>query len=351
MSTWPSDALRRALLRWYDAHGRALPWRETRDPYAVWVSEIMCQQTRVDTVIPYYLKFMKRFPTLDALAVAHEDEVLGAWSGLGYYRRARLLHAGVKEVVARYGGKVPRDRDARLKLPGVGRYTAGALGSIAFHAPEPIVDGNVARVLSRLRTIDTPLDSTATQKRLWADAEALVRGTKRPGDLNQAIMELGALVCTPRSPSCDACPARRWCTGRERAHELPIPKKRNAPKPVDAIAVIACVGDACSGDVFLKRSTRNLFGGMWNVPMDECTRRGKVNAARVLREHGLSGRLDAKARGDLEHVLSHKRLRVRVWRARACRPLGDARLQRVDPHALDPRLGVSKLTRKILELA
>lgn len=347
MSTWPSSALRRALLRWYDTHGRALPWRDTRDPYAVWVSEIMCQQTRVDTVIPYYLRFMKRFPTLQVLAAADEDAVLGAWSGLGYYRRARLLHAGVKEVVATYGGKVPSAREARLKLPGVGRYTAGALGSIAFGAAEPIVDGNVARVLSRLRTIDTPLDASATQRRLWEDAEALVSGTKRPGDLNQSIMELGALVCTPRSPSCDACPVRRWCTGRARAHELPVPKKRSAPKPVDAIAVVACIGE----EVFLKRSERKLFGGLWNVPMDECTRRGKVNAARVLREHGLSGRLDSKARGDLEHVLSHKRLRVRVWRARACRPLKGAQLERVDPNALDPGLGVSKLTRKILELA
>ena len=345
--TWPTPALRRALLAWYDAYGRALPWRETRDPYAVWVSEIMCQQTRVDTVIPYYAAFMKRFPTLRALAQADEDAVMSAWSGLGYYRRARLLHQGVREVVAHYGGRVPEDRESRLKLPGVGRYTAGALGSIAFDQPEPIVDGNVARVLCRLRSIDTPLDATVTQKRLWVDAEALVRGTKRPGDLNQSIMELGALVCTPRSPSCDACPVRRWCTGRARAEALPVPKKRSRPKPVDALAVVAYSGN----HVFLRRSDRALFGGLWNVPMDECAQRGRVNAERVLREHGLRGTLDSRARGDVEHVLSHKRLRVRVWRARGCRALGpQAELQQVDPGARDPRLGISKLTRKILEL-
>lgn len=345
--SWPTAAFRRSLLRWYDGHGRALPWRQTRDPYAVWVSEIMCQQTRVDTVIPYYEKFMKRFPTLKALAEADEDEVLGAWSGLGYYRRARLLHRGVREVVESYGGRVPRDRQARLKLPGVGRYTAGALGSIAFDAPEPIVDGNVARVLSRIRSIDTPLDESATQKRLWADAESLVRGSKRPGDLNQSVMELGALVCTPKSAKCGDCPVKRWCTGKERAHELPVPKRRTKPKPVDALAVVARVGD----EVFLRRSDRALFGGLWNVPMDECVRRGRVNAARVLRENGLAGRIDDEARGELEHVLSHKHLHVRVWRARACRPVGDAKLVKVDPRTIDPDLGVSKLTRKILDLA
>lgn len=339
-------ALRRALLRWYDTHGRELPWRKTRDPYAVWVSEIMCQQTRVDTVIPYYLKFMKRFPTLQALAKADEDEVMGAWSGLGYYRRARLLHKGVREVVATYGGKVPADRESRLKLPGVGRYTAGALGSIAFHEDEPIVDGNVARVLSRLHTIDTPLDSSATQKRLWEEAELFMQGAKRPGDLNQSIMELGALVCTPRSPKCGGCPVRRMCTGRLRAHELPVPKKRTAPKPVDVLAVVACVGD----DVFLQRSDKKLFGGLWNVPMDETKRRGKVSALRVLNEHGLRGTLDSKARGDVEHVLSHRVLKVRVWRAQKCRAPKSSELKRVDRQALSPSLGVSKLTRKILEL-
>ena len=154
-AAWATD-VRAALLAWYDLSARDLPWRRTRDPYAVWVSEVMLQQTRVDTVIPYYERFMARFPTPERLAAAPEDDVLGMWSGLGYYRRARMLHRGAREVVARYGGEVPREPEDRRALPGVGRYTAGAIGSIAFDRPEPLVDGNVARVLARLRAIDTP---------------------------------------------------------------------------------------------------------------------------------------------------------------------------------------------------
>ena len=168
------ERLQSKLLRWYDREARELPWRGTRDPYAVWVSEIMLQQTRVDTVIPYYERFLGRFPTARALAEADEDAVLSHWSGLGYYRRARLLHAGVREVVERYGGEVPEDPDARRALPGIGRYTAGAIGSIAFGRPEAIVDGNVTRVLARLRAIDLPVGTTPMTKRLWLEAEALV---------------------------------------------------------------------------------------------------------------------------------------------------------------------------------
>ena len=180
-------SIRRKLLAWYDRAARDLPWRETRDPYAIWVSEIMLQQTRVETVIPYYERFLERFPTALALAEADEDAVLSQWSGLGYYRRARLLHAGVREVVAEYGGRVPEDADARLALPGVGRYTAGAIGSIAFGREEPVVDGNVTRVLARLFRIGTPVGAAVTSKRLWDEDCCLVRGP-RPGDLNQALM-------------------------------------------------------------------------------------------------------------------------------------------------------------------
>src|SRR5262245_37199774 len=168
--------VRKSLVRWYQKSARNLPWRNSRDPYAVWVSEVMLQQTRVETVIPYYTRFLTRFPTPLALAHATVDEVLAYWSGLGYYRRARLLHAGVQEVVATYGGKVPEDPEARRSLPGIGRYTAGAIGSIAFDRAEPIVDGNVARVLSRLFLIETPLGSTEAEHTLWARAGELVQG-------------------------------------------------------------------------------------------------------------------------------------------------------------------------------
>ena len=304
--------MRAALLRWYDAHKRALPWRETRDPYAIWVSEIMLQQTRVETVIPYWTRFLERFPTTHDLAAADEDDVLSMWSGLGYYRRARLLHAGVKEVVARYDGAVPEDAEARRGLPGVGRYTAGAIGSIAFDRAEPIVDGNVARVLTRVHGIDTPLGRRDTERRLWAESERLVAGP-RPGDLNQALMELGARVCTPKSPRCDACPVAA-CFARDegKQRELPVPRPKKAPKAVRLSAVVA-------------------------------TRGGRV----ALREAGVKARLARDPAAEVEHVLTHRRLGVRVWRATAAAPSSDgARLFSEDELS---EVGVSTLTRKILD--
>nr|MDQ3035848.1 A/G-specific adenine glycosylase [Myxococcota bacterium] len=219
----PLNDERAALLRWYDASARDLPWRRTRDPYAIWVSEIMLQQTRVPTALRYYDRFLARFPDAHALAAASEDDVLSMWSGLGYYRRARLLHRGVREVVARYDGRVPEDAEARRALPGIGRYTAGAIGSIAFDREEALVDGNVARVLARLRGIDTPLGRADTESRLWSEAESLVRGP-RPGALNQSLMELGATICTPSSPRCEHCPVAASCVARatDRTGELPI---------------------------------------------------------------------------------------------------------------------------------
>ena len=223
------SAIRGKLLCWYDEAGRDLPWRHTRDPYAVWVSEVMLQQTRVETVIPYYERFLESFPTARALAEADEDTVLSHWSGLGYYRRARLLHQGVREVVAEYGGEVPEDADARRALPGVGRYTAGAIGSIAFDKEEPVVDGNVTRVLARLLRIKKPIGSSATTNQLWEEAARLVPG-ERPGDLNQALMELGATLCTPTKPRCLICPLTDACTAAKHGtqYERPImpPRKR-----------------------------------------------------------------------------------------------------------------------------
>lgn len=333
--------MRAALLRWYDAHKRALPWRETRDPYAIWVSEIMLQQTRVETVIPYWTRFLERFPTTHDLAAADEDDVLSMWSGLGYYRRARLLHAGVKEVVARYGGAVPEDAEARRGLPGVGRYTAGAIGSIAFDRAEPIVDGNVARVLTRVHGIDTPLGRGDTERRLWAESERLVAGP-RPGDLNQALMELGARVCTPKSPRCDACPVAA-CVARDegRQRELPVPRPKKAPKAVRLSAVVATRG----GRVALTKRDGALFGGLWGVPTAEGDGRDAARAA--LREAGVKARLARDPAAEVEHVLTHRRLGVRVWRATAAAPSSDgARLFSEDELS---EVGVSTLTRKILD--
>ncbi|MFW5924866.1 MAG: A/G-specific adenine glycosylase [Myxococcota bacterium] len=345
--------MRAALLRWYDRHRRDLPWRRTRDPYAIWVSEVMLQQTRVDTVIPYYERFLSRFPTPRALAEADEDRVLAAWSGLGYYRRARLLHAGVREVVERYGGRVPEDPEARRGLPGVGRYTAGAIGSIAFERPEPIVDGNVGRVLARIHGIDTPLGRAVTERQLWQRAAELVRGP-RPGDLNQALMELGATVCTPVDPACDACPARRACQARRtgRVAELPVRKAKRDPTPVSLTAVVATVGRKRDGGpcIWLLRGEGPLFGGLWTVPTVEDDDREPGSARRALRAAGIAARLSPDPVARLEHVLSHRRLTVSVYRATAARARSTRTRRLLAPDAL-AELGTSSLTQKILRSA
>lgn len=200
-------AIRRALLRWYDQHRRDLPWRRTRDPYPIWLSEIMLQQTRVAAVLGHYRMFRQRFPDVQALAAASEDAVLAAWSGLGYYRRARMLHRCARQIVEQYGGCFPRNSEALLALPGIGRYTAAAIASIAFAEAVAVVDGNVERVLQRF----TGINLTAPQN--WQHAQALL-APSRPGDFNQAMMELGATVCVPRDPRCPVCPIQKWCVAR-----------------------------------------------------------------------------------------------------------------------------------------
>ncbi|MFW2389307.1 MAG: A/G-specific adenine glycosylase, partial [Polyangiales bacterium] len=329
------SSIRRKLLAWYDEVARDLPWRETRDPYAIWVSEVMLQQTRVETVIPYYERFLKRFPTTSALAKADEDAVLSQWSGLGYYRRARLLHAGVREVVAQYGGQVPEEAEARQALPGVGRYTAGAIGSIAFDKEEPVVDGNVTRVLARLFRIDTPVGASVTSKRLWDEAARLVPG-ERPGAFNQALMELGATVCTPKQARCDACPVAAECEARanEEVDVLPIPRARKAPSPVKLAAVVATRGRGAGRRVWLLKGDRALFGGLWGVPMVEGSARD------VLRDAGLSAQIESGPISEVEHVLSHRRLQVEVFRATAARGEETETKRRFSAEEIE-RVGVS----------
>ena len=341
-------AIRQKLLRWYDTAARDLPWRHTRDPYAIWVSEVMLQQTRVETVIPYYQRFLESFPTPRALADADEDTVLSHWSGLGYYRRARLLHAGVREVVAQYGGRIPEDADSRRSLPGVGRYTAGAIGSIAFDKAEPIVDGNVTRVLARLFRIDTPVGASATTRRLWEEAARLVPG-ERPGDLNQALMELGATICTPKRPGCESCPVAGECRAyaSDEVDTLPVPRARKAPKEVKLAAVVATRGRASEPEVWLVRSEQSLFGGLWGLPMLGREAFDQRDARGALREARISARLDPEPAAQVEHVLTHRRLRIDVFRATAARGTESETLRRFNPQKLD-RVGISTLTKKLL---
>ncbi len=340
-----TQSVRDALLTWYDEAKRDLPWRRTRDPYAIWVSEIMCQQTRVETVIPYYERFLERFPTAADLAKADEDEVMALWSGLGYYRRARLLHAGVKEVVAKYGGEVPQGADERRALPGVGRYTAGAIASIAFGLAEPVVDGNVARVLSRLHEIDTPLGRAETEKRLWSEAERLVAGP-RPGDLNQSLMELGATVCTPTSPACQECPLSARCGARAsgRTLELPVPRKKKKPKEVKLSAVVASQGE----QIWLVRGEGSLFGGLFGVPMTEGE--GAETARTLLDAHAITARVLDEDPARVNHVLTHRIFDVAIYRAIEARGRPTAVLRPFAPDEL-AQVGVATLTRKILEAA
>lgn len=257
---WPVPALRRALLAHYDAVRRDLPWRGEEDPYRVWVSEVMLQQTRVDTVIPYYRRWLERFPDVEALAAAEEDDVLLAWQGLGYYRRARGLHAGARVVRERHGGTVPSDLAALRALPGVGAYTAGAVASIAFGRVVGAVDGNVRRVLARLADRPRP-----TPGWLSAAAQALV-DPERPGDWNQALMELGATVCAPRRPRCGACPLSAWCAARAAGTEeaRPAPAaRRTVPAEERAVAVVV---NAVGHGLVVRRPREGLLAGMWMFP-------------------------------------------------------------------------------------
>lgn len=254
---------RARLLAFFDTRARDLPWRRTSDPYAIWVSEVMLQQTRVDTVLPYYQRWLRRYPTAGALAEAPLQAVLKDWEGLGYYRRARLLHRAARIVRDRHGGRLPSDPDALRDLPGVGEYTAGAVASIAFQHVVPAVDGNVRRVLSRVMDLPDP-----TPGELRKVAAALV-DPDRPGDFNQALMELGATVCTPRSPDCADCPLRQPCRARARGvqEERPAPRQRGpVPERRYGVAVAVHENGGAWWCVLAQRPPEGLLGGMWQFP-------------------------------------------------------------------------------------
>ena len=260
-------SLRQALLDWFDTHARALPWRQTKDPYHIWVSEVMLQQTQASTVIPYFTRFIMRFPTVESLATAPLDDVLKAWEGLGYYRRAHNLHKAAQIIVAEHGGVLPSDQQSLLALPGIGRYTAGAIRSIAFDQPAPILDGNIKRVISRLDDLEANIDEAATQRQLWERAAELV-DPGRPGDFNEALMELGATLCLPRNPSCHLCPVQDFCLARQRGtqYERPIRNPRRRIPHYDVAAGI--IWHASKPDHFLiaQRPVEGMLGGLWEFP-------------------------------------------------------------------------------------
>jgi A/G-specific adenine glycosylase len=256
--------IRRALLKWYDRRRRDLPWRRSRDPYRVWVSEIMLQQTQVETVKPYFRRFLRRFPSVRALAEAPADAVMKAWEGLGYYARARNLHRAAKIISSDFSGRLPESPDDLMKLPGIGRSTAGAISSIAFDRAEPVLDGNVARVLCRVFRVRRNPRESRTREELWDIAQRLLP-TDRPGDFNQALMDLGATVCVPRNPRCGVCPLATLCLARAHGKQdkLPIKTKRKPTPHYDVAVGIIRRGKRLLID---RRKPEGLLGGLWEFP-------------------------------------------------------------------------------------
>lgn len=309
----------RRLLRWYDQARRDLPWRATAadgypDPYRVLVSEAMLQQTQVATVIPYFNRFVARFPTLADLAAADEQEVLRLWQGLGYYSRARNLRAAARKVVGAFGGRMPSGVEQLLSLPGVGRYTAGAVASLAFGRRAPILDGNVTRVLCRLDAIATDPRDKPTQALLWHQAEVVLPRT-RPGDFNSALMELGALVCTPRSPQCLICPVREHCEASAAGLQEKIPAPRKA-KPTPLLRRhVFCIR---RGDQWLieQRPATGRWAGMWQFVTTEAGGDGKSSAPPALPVP--VGRPEPI--GAVTHGLTHRRYEFDVFLCDAAGP-------------------------------
>lgn len=273
--------IRKNLVRWFNKHQRDLPWRKTYDPYQVWISEIMLQQTQVKTALPYFDRWMKAFPTIASVALASEDEVLKLWEGLGYYSRARNLQKAAQKMLEKHGGKIPTRFEELLELPGIGRYSAGAVSSIAFNQEKPVVDGNVIRVLARLigATENTRLPKNI--ERFWTWAEALIpKGHAR--EFNQGMMELGALICTPANPKCETCPLAKQCVARAQGIEGQLPNRGESETKIKIQVSVAVIrrGDK----VFIqKRPSHGLMAGLWEFPGGK-TNEGETSLKAIHRE-------------------------------------------------------------------
>ncbi len=258
------DIFQDKLLTWYKESKRDLPWRKNKDPYRIWVSEIMLQQTKVDTVIPYYERFLKRFPTIEHLSEAKEEEVLKLWEGLGYYSRAKNLWLGVKEVKESYGGQVPNAKQEMLSLPGIGPYTAGAILSIAYEKKVPAVDGNVMRVIARIFHLFEDITKAKTRMMIEQIVDTLIP-EQGAGEFNQGLMELGAMVCTPKQPQCLLCPLVDICKGRKEGNQenLPVKSKKRAPRRVFRISLVLQYNDKLA---IVKRPKEGLLANMYELP-------------------------------------------------------------------------------------
>jgi A/G-specific adenine glycosylase len=335
-----------ALLRWYRRNRRDLPWRRTKDPYLIWVSEVMLQQTTVKTATPYYEAFVARYPRIHDLAGAREEDVLAAWSGLGYYHRARNLLRGARHLVEHGQGSFPRTLEAALAVPGVGLYTASAVLSIAFEAPLPVVDGNVRRVLARLMALEGP--EWRNDSAFYNLAESLLE-KEAPGDWNQALMELGATICRAQKPACPVCPVREGCRARAegRVSELPEGRARKATVEVTVAAALIERGGRL---LLVRREEGKLLGRMWELPQTSLESRGLRDLRRELRDrHGLdveAGPLRVRAR----HAITYRRIRLEGYAAtllgRAPRDPDRYRWVTADEVR---ELPISSMTRKLID--
>jgi A/G-specific adenine glycosylase len=347
------QAIRQKILRWYDRHKRELPWRgRAGDGYAQWVAEIMLQQTQVETVIPYYERFMARFPDVKSLAAATGDDLLRYWQGLGYYRRAANLHEAAKRIAAD-GGVVPDSVESLLELPGIGRYTAGAIASMAFDRRAAAVDGNVARVLARLFHITDEIGRPATMRRMWALAECLLP-VKRCGDFNQALMDLGATVCVPGEPRCERCPLRSHCRACAAADAADLPSSARRPAVPEAHYVVAVIRRR-ERYLMMKRPPRGLWAGLWEFPnRPHPPTRPSVHAIRRLLKELACDRGIAQFAGRHSHRLTHRLVNFDVYlvecssRTRAIAGGTNVRWTRLEhPNAVP----ISTAARRILRVA
>lgn len=338
LSSDDAQRAHRALRAWYEQVKRPLPWRKTRDPYAIWISEIMCQQTRVDTVIPYYQRWLARFPDPQTLAAASLEDVLLIWQGLGYYRRARYLHAGAIYAVEHLDGQLPQTAEELQKLPGIGPYTAGAIASIAFDERVPAIDGNLQRVLTRLSADDGNIARAATMRRLRTLGTQLV-DFPNPGDTNQALMELGASLCSPTTPQCDLCPLLPWCSAAKEGDPTRFPVKSKAKKQRKAHRHAYVARRPTDQALFVaQRDASALLGGLWETPLFETPP-----------EHEAWTK-----KGEIRHLFTHIDLRVTVWVALDAVEIPPLRTLYRDTrwalrHELD-QVPQSTLMRKILAL-
>ena len=340
------------LLGWYSSHRRDLPWRRSRDPYRVWLAEVMLQQTRIAAVIPYYDRFLSHFPSVESLARAGEDQVLGLWSGLGYYSRARNLHRAAKAVVAQHQGQFPHDLEAAVRLPGIGRYTAAAVLSIAYNVPVAALDANVVRILARIGATRGDLRAPRTRRQL-AKAAGTLLARQSPGDWNQALMELGETICTPQNPRCNVCPVARWCRAyaQKLTDEIPAPGGKRTPVTIRIAAAILC--DPHRRTILVQDPGTHedaLFSRMWQFPAVRVSRQPEAELMAHLRTTLAIEALSLERLPVARHAVTFRNMTLLPFLARVARLPKQART-RILPLSRLRQLPVSSATRKIAAAA